>query len=166
MIPLYTELWEWLGAGPHILIRWCFFLCPWTKLYRFSTKNHHEKHQEWLFEFLCKSFLQNLSSRLAHRLNFHFNNFNDKSRNLAYFLCPYMLESLKSPNFNYIKLMINNSTSFMKTPLHLILVWISCPTCTKFTVMYVYRMFYVIRQKTCLKMDRGNEQCVFSAAAI
>ena len=49
--------------------------CPWTKLYRFSTKNCYEKHQEWLFKFLSKSFLQNLSCRLAHRRNFHFINF-------------------------------------------------------------------------------------------
>ena len=71
----YTELWEWLGAGPHILRRGCFFLWPWTKLYRFSTKNHHEKLHKWHFQFLSKSFLKNLSSRLAHRLNFHFINF-------------------------------------------------------------------------------------------
>ena len=32
-------------------------------------KKSHEKLQEWLFSFLCKSFLQNISSRLAEGLN-------------------------------------------------------------------------------------------------
>ena len=43
-----AELWEWLRAGPHSYRREYLFLCPYTKLYQFSTKNHQEKLQKWL----------------------------------------------------------------------------------------------------------------------
>ena len=43
-----AELWEWLRAGPHSYRRGHLFLCPYTKLYQFSTKNHQEKLQKWL----------------------------------------------------------------------------------------------------------------------
>ena len=70
-----TELWEWLGASPHNFSMGYFSHVPepnYTNLNQFSTKNLHENLQEWLFKFLHKSFLLNLSSRLGDRLNFHF----------------------------------------------------------------------------------------------
>ena len=70
-----TEVWEWLGAGPHNF-RWGWFsYVPEPNYTNFQQKKLHEKHEEGLFEFLCKSFLPNLSSRLKDRLNFYFINF-------------------------------------------------------------------------------------------
>ena len=71
-----------------------FFLCPWTRLYQFSTKNLHEKLQEWLFKILFKSFLLNLSSRL----DLH-----------------------KSPNSNGLKLTIKEATVLWCRPYLVIL---------------------------------------------
>ena len=67
-----TELWEGQGVGLHTKWWGYFFWCPWCTVYRFLTINLHEKLQKWLFSFLWKTFPQNLSSRLAQGLNFHF----------------------------------------------------------------------------------------------
>ena len=61
-----------VGAGPHELKKGTFFLCPWTKVYKFSTKNVHVQLRERLLSFLGKNFQQNLRSRLADGLNFHY----------------------------------------------------------------------------------------------
>ena len=104
----YTELWDGQGAGPHNLKKGDVFLCPWTKVYRFSTKKYSCTASEKAFWIFVKIFVQNLSSRLSEGLNFHFIWFFTQSRNSAYFPRPITLESSKSPNSIYIKLTINN----------------------------------------------------------
>ena len=111
--------WYWLlsygrgtGTGQDImtLTRGTFFYVPVPKYTNFHHKTSMYSSGKHFFSFLCKSFLQNFSSKLAKGMNYLFIWFFTYTRNSAYFPCPITLKLPKLPNSNYLKLTIKECT--------------------------------------------------------
>ena len=104
-----TYLWEGLRRDLINQRREQFFYVPESMYTNFNQKISMYSFGKDFFSFLCK-ILQNLSSRLSEGMNFHFIWFFAYSRNSAYFPHPITLELSKSPDSNYLKLTIKEST--------------------------------------------------------